>query len=88
MVLVGLERDLVSDIGVEASASLGCNKAMANRGHPVLPIVPGVGELLFAETESSFFSNETTMAINVSEQPWIVQFSEAEVDGVHVVMSE
>ena len=65
--LVGLERDLVSDIGVEASASLCCNETMANRGHSVLPVVPGVGEFLLAEMESSFFSSEAAMAVNVSE---------------------
>ena len=67
MMLVGLEGDLVSDIGVEAGASLCCNKTTADGGYPVLPVVPGISEFLFAETEGSLFSNKTTVTINVGE---------------------
>jgi len=67
MMLVGLERDLVSDIGVKASASLCCNEATADGGHSVLPVVPGISKFLFTKSEGSFFSNETAMVIDISK---------------------
>ena len=67
MVLVGLEGDLVGEVGVETGAGLCCNEATANWGHPGSPLVPGVGKLLLLESEGGFFGNETVVVVNVGE---------------------
>ena len=67
VVLVGLKGGLVSDVRMEVSVSLHCNELATDRGHSVLPVVPGTSEFFLTESEGSFFSNKTAMVVDISE---------------------
>ena len=65
--LVGPKGDLVGEVGVEMGAGLCCDEVTTDWSHPGSPFVPGVGELLFTESEGGFFGNEAAVAVNVSK---------------------
>ena len=67
MVFVSGEGDLVSDVGVETGAGLGCDKSLTDRGQVVPPTEPGLGEFLLAHLEGGFFGDECLMSVDVGQ---------------------
>ena len=64
---VNRKRDLVGDVGVESSTSLGCDKTLTDGGYVTPPREASFGEFLLSHAEGGFFINECLVLVDVSK---------------------